>query len=426
MDFRPYGYPPARPEGGLGRRQRRQSPEPDLSDNSADLLEAPNADRDDDFDDEDEDEMPLPPISKISKAPRASQEPDRWASRFQPPPPELLVIHRVDCGRNAAGHEQHSSTSLYLDPPRLFERDSGASALRGNQRIASREEHLRYHPEISILSWKTYSCTEYHQAMRHAFDRLPLPRADPAVPPHIYPYFDVLRETGRAATPVNEAIEVLPPCRQAMSTLAAHVPSSLGLWEWESHLRAPYLLFYHARSFIRELVQSALVPNEAAQATLLLNHIESECGDEWKDADALFERGLVTEAHLTKLFGPDEVIISRGAEEPLALFSRDCAGSEAPPLQLSCYSWAFDGSFHRERSKVTVDWTYPDQQRQITSLPVFPLRFDKTGGLEARLRSRGEMFWACRKAKFVEYQDPSPSYEVRPVCKAFGVVDARG
>ena len=83
-------------------------------------------------------------------------------------------------------------------------------------------------------------------------------------------------------------------------------------------------------------------------------------------------------------------------------------------LELNCISWSFDEVFKKQSIVHTVAWPSSDGLIAITSLEIFPLRYD-TSGLENRLRKRGEQFWACRKRAFVSYDSPTPTFDVQTV-----------
>lgn len=76
---------------------------------------------------------------------------------------------------------------------------------------------------------------------------------------------------------------------------------------------------------------------------------------------------------------------------------------------IEAWSWSFDGEFRRATAVLDLKITAPTDRSRvpITSLEVFPLKYDETG-LEARLKKRGEIFWKCRKRYLVSCVD---SYE---------------
>jgi len=71
------------------------------------------------------------------------------------------------------------------------------------------------------------------------------------------------------------------------------------------------------------------------------------------------------------------------------------------PGFLTTESWSFDGNFQRNETVLEID-ELPSLSEpfNIRSLKIYPLKFadEETQQL---LRTRGEMFWACRKRAYV-------------------------
>jgi hypothetical protein len=146
----------------------------------------------------------------------------------------------------------------------------------------------------------------------------------------------------------------------------------------------------------------------------LFNYVIASYREEYQEADNLFERGLVNQYHFPKLFGPNEIVVTVANNQPLSYISEICPALEDRHLELDCWSWDFDGLFRKEKSNLSVPWPQDSDTVPISSLRVYPLRYDRSG-LEERLRNRGKQFWACRKRNFVSYESPNPTFEVQAV-----------
>ncbi|KAM6532569.1 hypothetical protein FSOLCH5_001993 [Fusarium solani] len=329
--------------------------------------------------------------------------------------PTSTVVHQVRCTRSVPGHRRHWPSTLFLDEPRLFKGDNRASALRGQHPIpCSLEDYLETYPNTSFLVMRTYDCTEYHHTIRDGFTRLPLPEADWEAATELRPYFYLLQRHGEPATAREESLQISPALREAMYKLESLEP--LLFAQWEASLVPPYLQVYHTRARMRTLASEVLDEEDAVHVLLLLDYIEEAFGPQYREADELFEEGLVTRKHLDKLFGPNEVVVTIEDGEPMAYASVICPSPtrEDRPVRLRCYNWTFDGGFHREEKDLHIPWPAKDHGPiAISDLEIHPLRFDLSGQLEQTLRDRGTMFWSCRKRNFLGYAANISSFEIQ-------------
>ncbi|KAL2170510.1 hypothetical protein VTG60DRAFT_4796 [Thermothelomyces hinnuleus] len=347
--------------------------------------------------------------------------------------PQLVVLHRVECRaqHSSPGHRTHDETCLFLDRPGLFPGDSRASALRGRQPVhaaATPDEYLDRVPGVGLVVERTYDCEAYHRRIGHSFVRLPLPAGDASsgnrLPAELWPYFDVLlpeneERSGMPLEPAEAKTETIctsQPLRDAMDVLAERVPSLFA--QWDAGLVPPYSQLYRNRVRMRELVGEVLDGRLAAHALLLLDYVEETFGTRYREADALFARGLVERSYLDMLFGPNEVVVCEEDGEPVAYMSTPPPPRTAPDRShviIACYTWAFDGAFRREHRNIQVHWPpeAKDGTVPISKLNAYPLRLDPTGHLEVRLRDRGTMLWRCRKRNLVGYAAPTGPFEMQ-------------
>jgi hypothetical protein len=149
----------------------------------------------------------------------------------------------------------------------------------------------------------------------------------------------------------------------------------------------------------------------------MLDYVEEHFGPEYQEAETKFERGLVSREHVSKFFRPNELLVRLEENEPVCYLSKRCPSSLSTPIVLNCQTWVFNGAFQRQEKQITIPWPSVDSKPvPIISLYAYPLRFDPTKTLEKSLRDRGNLFWICRKRKFLGYDAPATSFEIQVVC----------
>lgn len=329
--------------------------------------------------------------------------------------PRYVIVHLVTCQRHN-NHVRHQRSAYFLDIPRLFAGDSKASALRGTHDLSNLKEYLEDHPEVSFIIYKSYNCERYHETIQDQFERLQIPKIDSEVVAQLRPYLFTLKKDEEPALADSERMEIISDELQEVMEVIEADPSDAFTNRHDGHnLRAPHLHFYHYRPLMVQYASESPSQIHREHIKLLLDYLNSSHGSEYEEADALFRRGMVSKLHFSKMFGPNEVIVTVRNDQPLAFVSRKCPIAQNDPLELDCWSWSFDGVFRRQTSPVRVDWPASSSAIiPISALKTYPLRFD-TSGLEQRLRKRGRTFWECRERKFVSYESPKPSFEVQVV-----------
>ncbi|ETS73988.1 hypothetical protein PFICI_13854 [Pestalotiopsis fici W106-1] len=325
-----------------------------------------------------------------------------------------LIVHRVHCSQSMPGHDRHDP-KLYLDQPRLFAGDTKASALRGQECIQnSLEDYLAVQFDIGLVVLRTYECTVYATVIDDEFTLSHLPDADSETAAALRPYFYRLQDNPvEPAQPYDESIVLSSDTQSAMNELRAALP--LLLSGWKANLQPPYLQIFHVRDRIRALAPEVLSEHHQALVLGLLDYVEDSFGAEYREADALFAQGMVTRGHMSKLFGPNEIIITTDGGEPTAYVSEVIPvwDRDEKLLRLRCYHWIFDGVFHQEQKTIIITWPATNEPIPITDLAAYPLRFDTTGQIEQHLRSRGNMFWSCRKRNLVASVAQSAPFQIR-------------
>lgn len=336
-----------------------------------------------------------------------------------------IIIHRVECARSGRYHQHHKPTTDYLDVPSLPKNANRMTCLQGRDRLANLENLFEDHGNLSFAVCKAYDCIEYHEEIKDSFERLPMPQMDDPIAFQVKPYFYVLREDAKPATPRTERLILSEDLKQSLkefsvSTEAAsghemrEIYAMPGFWQNAANLAYPYLEFYHQRQRMTEHMDRQTMSVERSRIRELFKYLGHRLEPEYTAAEALFQRGRVTRKHWTRLFRPGAVVVTHENSQPTAYITPSFPTRNRHALRLKCWCWAFDGKFFRNEVVLDIPWPSDDDTVAITDLPVYPLQYAHAG-LEAELRNRGEVFWACRSRKFVAYDVPLQGMEVQIV-----------
>ena len=317
------------------------------------------------------------------------------------------------CDRRRADgedHQDHPQQADYLDVPRLFENDTRGSALRGTRPLISPQEYWDDHPEICAVVTREYHCGTYHRKLKESFELIDT-RIDRHVFDRLRPWFFRLRADALPAVSAGETIMISQNLSMSLMTLIAR--NQLGEWDQERNLKAPYDYFYHFRHDLRDHSEQELASSEHQEVDVLLDYIDSTQGKQFEKVDAMFESGAVHRDMFSKLFRPNELIVTTQEGHPRAyLVERTYVSDRRSALDrqsitLECWTWDFDGSFRKKTSQLQVAWpSHNPLTVPITGLSAWPLRLDKST-MRERLEKRGQFFWACRYKNLVSYSAPS-------------------
>lgn len=69
---------------------------------------------------------------------------------------------------------------------------------------------------------------------------------------------------------------------------------------------------------------------------------------------------------------------------------------------LDCESWSFDGNFQKKSSHLRIHVPTMKDEFPVTQMSVYPLKF-ASKEVQAALWQRGQMFWKCRRRRYVCY-----------------------
>jgi hypothetical protein len=347
------------------------------------------------------------------------------------------VVHRVECSRLGQYHEHHEPCADYFDVPFLPASASRMTCLRGRDRLVDLESFLEDHINLSFAVYMTYNCVAYHEETKDRFKRIPMPQMDDPIASQAKPYFYILQNDAEPAKPRAEKLilsEGLEKTLQGLHKNAEHSSDeeknkeyeTPDLWQNPANLIYPYLELYSHHQSPVEHMTDRTTSAEQAHISALSSYLEGRLSSEYVEAEAFFERGLVTREHWTKLFRPGAIVVTHESSEPMAYVSTSCPTVSIDALRLDCWSWGFDGKFFK--NKITLDVPWPSgidaETIIITDLDVYPLQYARAG-MEQELRSRGEVFWACRSRKFINYNLPIEGMEPHIVTRPSSTVRKR-
>ncbi|KAH0534169.1 hypothetical protein FGG08_007238 [Glutinoglossum americanum] len=174
----------------------------------------------------------------------------------------------------------------------------------------------------------------------------------------------------------------------------------------QGEMTAPYPFIYHHRAQLRELAERQ--GELALHTSSLFLYVESHYGADYDDADAKFAKRVVTPEHLTKLWVPNQILVTHEGSHDVAYVLgewpnyRNFKRGKQKDLQLRCWSWQYDGTvLKRDFESQTVNLANHNEIA-IEKLSIYPLRF-ASEDLRERLRIRGQKFWGFRQQYLITY-----------------------
>ncbi|KAI9654671.1 MAG: hypothetical protein M1821_005878 [Bathelium mastoideum] len=212
---------------------------------------------------------------------------------------------------------------------------------------------------------------------------------------------------------------------KATSSLELLLPDQLYHWFESNIMYGPYLPFFHHRNLIEGHIAD-LDPEDQESMKLLVRYVLEQHGSEYEQAEALFTKGLVTEAHLRKLYRPNDILVYVSDDQSLGYLCADWPDIRTPdmedledwsvsdsisfstlPFTLQLVCWRFDGLFRKVTTSLSVSWPYSSSRiLKITDLKIYPLRYAEAG-MKEKLQDRGLKFWKCRHRIYAGYDGPS-------------------
>jgi hypothetical protein len=380
---------------------------------------------DDDSRDSSDEERAAPKLEAKPKKEHPSFQSHKYVQKNKP----YIVLYYVLCSRGGS-HSDHENLAVYLDHPRLFKGDSKMSALRGRERVADVSNYLERHTKnINFIVTKRFHCFQYSnlEPIQKLFHHLPLPD-DPEVPDSIRPYFFSLRANSPPSYPSSETMQIHSEAlKDALVAVTGMSHDEILNLEDATNMNMLHNSIYYY-SHIKERTFGSLTPKELLHLSDLLDYMQLTNAHEWEEADAQISQGLITQKHMPKLYGPNQILVTteNGHNQAYMLTKPPYSEGVQPvggdskykgPITLDLWSWQFNGSFYKKDERWSLAWPSSaptDEPIPISQLEIYPLRFASSEVVD-RLRARGRIFWKCRHAQFVAYDPPNAILEFHTV-----------
>jgi hypothetical protein len=174
-------------------------------------------------------------------------------------------------------------------------------------------------------------------------------------------------------------------------------------------IHSPYRFLHHHRTLLREFPEPGqhMLQNEIVS---LLQHVEEQHGRDFREAEALFDKSLVTLRYLPMLYRPNDVVLRkdrlRKSDTWTAVVVDGWPGIIEGRFSINFWSWNYDGwSFERRYTGLGTSLSmYPqeDEVAAIDQLEYIPLRF-ADAAIVSKLRERGLAFWRLRNRSYIAY-----------------------
>ena len=369
----------------------------------------------------DPDHTGLPAKGKRQRSPDEASTNDDASATQQPPEatakhPRLsadervaqqITIHCVTCSRTRRHHESHPSRSYYLEPPAMIASDHQARALHGRTRIRDVENYLgeRLGFTCTIAISIDYDCEAYHDNIKDAFIRIPMPPMPEDIGIDMKPYFRILQHDGPTANATSERLQLSENLEEALHTLQDQNADMMEEWDFEEDLDHPYPKFDQFKHVFIGPRAQALEPQQQKDLKVLSDYITERLALDYEELKQLSTAGLVSRKYWLMLFRPDDTVVTMLDGQYRALSVKSRFQLEPNTLELECWSWEYDGNFYRKHTKMHIEWPSSSNQVEITDLSAYPILYAEDG-VESRLRTRGNTFWSCRRKRYMNYHTP--------------------
>jgi len=337
-----------------------------------------------------------PPDIDALKRPRLSEE-ELVARR--------LLIHCVTCSHTRKHHESHPSRSYYLDTPAMIASDHQARALHGQNRLRDVDYYLEERPGFSIVIFIDYDCEAYHDNIKDAFTRIPMPSMPEDIGMDMKPYFRVLQQDGPIANATSERLQLSENLEEALHTLQDQNAEIMDEWYFDEDLDHPYPKLDQFKHVFVGLRAQALEPQQREDLKVLSDYITERLTLDYGELERLSDAGLVSRKHWLMLFRPDDTVITMVESQYRAFSVKSCHLLNPNTIRMECWSWEYDGNFFQKHTTMHIEWPSSLDEVKINDLSAYPIRYAEDG-VESSLRVRGNTFWSCRRQRYVNYQTP--------------------
>lgn len=290
------------------------------------------------------------------------------------------VIHRVFCINR---RHQHDTACFEDEPTYKDQHYKDEAKLTGEKLIQNMDTYVNRQPHISFLIIKEHDCTKSnmsHDILGRRVDRF-------------------------VSSERAERIRIVSPLLQkALTHVGEYHPFPLMFnpdLERALEIDAPYLFLFHHREKLNDLAQDEKYKDVLCP---LLQFLAANYSKEYEEADHLFREGAVTAYHVSKLFKPGQMVISR--QQKTDILEAHVLGPgvkiERDKINLFGWSWAFDGTQLQRAMWGQQMESVPDERVPIKDLKIHPAEFAQNEDVEY-LVERGKKFWDLRDQTYVCY-----------------------
>lgn len=160
-------------------------------------------------------------------------------------------------------------------------------------------------------------------------------------------------------------------------------------------------LFHHHR-----LLRNYIIEHPASKQHIdaILEYMEERYGTEFADAENLFTRGLVTQAHVSKLFKPNEYIFSITRGRPAAYVVQEWPESKKDgSVSIACWSFQTNGSYFTRKKRFLSIPPLGRNTADIKALIAYPLNF-VSPEIRESIQTHGEKQWKLGTTTHVTYK----------------------
>lgn len=167
-------------------------------------------------------------------------------------------------------------------------------------------------------------------------------------------------------------------------------------------LSPPKLFLFHHQELLADYIKDH--PDALEHVSALLHFCEKKYGSDFKEARSLFDKGLVSQKHLEKLYRPNDIVISHQTAVPTAYVLSDWPVTLVNgTVKLSCWNWRNNGSgWHRNACDLYVPTIPLSTPMAVKVLEICPASFVSQDTWDM-LETRGVKVWNMKDRSYVAY-----------------------
>ncbi len=310
------------------------------------------------------------------------------------------ILCKIECHENfdrseRHGHVRHPAV-IYEDVPQWNPIYSKTTPhLTGRHPVYNLDDYLASCDRLCFIVFRSYSCSytlPRQNLQRNALGAMPTVRVRDAERKDFNESLEIISET------LAGAIVKVAKCKVDCFTGLLDSPGASD----QLNFNGPYLFLYHHRSILSELSKKETEPSRREVLALLI-YLKERQKTDYKEADTLLAKNMITAKFLKFLFCPNEIVVSNRSGFEVAYAIKYLHFYPDDSMQLTCWAWVFDGaSLKRRAESIQVSCKGGDFTK-ITDLDAYPLRF-ASEETKIRLLKRGTHFWELRIPQLVTYK----------------------